>query len=161
MRHGHACTAMSMFLIAVLSAGCRSHPVVTTSIARSSDDYCWWAVLRSPLPPDSVAARFQRAFTAVGLSGSTWTRSADTAWAHAGPTALGGATGATYVSRVVAYWHGDSTHFRQYVSMAHKLGDSANLIGLCQEISRAAAVPTSIPPKPTGEEALKLWTRIQ
>ena len=162
MRQGFSDTAMIMLLIVVLSAGCRSHPVVTTpATARLSEEYCWWAVMRSPLRPDSVAARFQRAFTSVGLTSSTWTRSADTAWAHAGPTALGaGASGPMYESRVVAYWHGDSTHFRQYVSMAPKPGYSANKIGLCQDIGRAAAVPTSVPREPTGEESLKLWTRI-
>lgn len=160
MRPCSAHAAMSLLLVAVLGAGCRSHPVITKpAAARLNEGYCWWAVMRSPLPPDSVAAHFQRAFTAVGLTGSTWTGSADTAWAHAGPTALG-ASGATYGSRVVAYWHGDSTHFRQYVSMAPQPGDSANPIGLCQEIGRAAAVPTSVPREPTGEETLKLWSRI-
>jgi hypothetical protein len=161
LRQGYARTATLIMLLAVLSAGCRSHPVVTTpETARLSEEYCWWAVMRSPLPPDSVAARFQGAFTSVGLTSSTWTRSADTAWAHAGPTALAGASGAMYESRVVAYWHGDSTHFRHYVSMARQPGNSANKIALCQEIGRAAAVPTSVPREPTGEEALKLWTRI-
>jgi hypothetical protein len=161
MRQYSAYTAMLTLLIAFLSGGCRSHPVVRAPVpAQLSEEHCWWAVMRSPLPPDTVAARFQRAFSSVGLSGSTWTRSADTAWAHAGPTALGGASGATYESRVVAYWHGDSTHFRQYVAMPPRPGDAANPIGICQDIGRAAAVPTSAPRVPTGEETLKLWTRI-
>jgi hypothetical protein len=158
MRQCSTYSAMLPLLIAVLSAGCRAHPVVTAPLtARLSEEHCWWAVMRSPLPPDSVAIRFQRAFTAVGLSASAWTRSADTAWAHAGPTRM---SGATYASRVIAYWHGDSTHFRQYISIAAQPSDTINPIGFCQDISRAAAVPTSVPRTPTGEESLKLWTRI-
>jgi len=120
--------------------------------------------MRSPLPPDSVAARYQRAFSAVGLSGSTWTHNADTAWVHGGPATLSDSPGATYESRVVAYWHGDSTHYRQFVTVIPQPGDSINLgqrtIPFCGATARAAGVQSSAPQTPTGEETLELWTRV-
>jgi hypothetical protein len=34
----------------------------TTPLVALAEEYCWWAVLRTPLPTDTVAARFERAF---------------------------------------------------------------------------------------------------
>jgi hypothetical protein len=173
MPHARACAATLLVLAGAIGAGCRRHralPVAAPAWA-GDEEYCWWAVLRSPLRPDSVAARFAGAFTAVGLTGVAWTRSADTAWAHAGPTALRGAGGATYASRAVAYWHGDSTHFRSYVAVgpppptaqpqpADTLGRGTDRIALCAAIARAAAVRGSAPRSPTGDESLPVWTRV-
>jgi hypothetical protein len=170
-RFSLAAAPVVVMFIAVLGAGCRRHPARTVPIRpQLEEEYCWWAVLRSPLPPDSVAARFQRAFTTVGLTGATWTRSADTAWARAGPTSLGGRyAGATYESRAVAYWRGDSTHFRHYVAIGQRpegwapaadtVSFGGRLIGLCADIARAAAIPTSVPRTLTGEETLPVWRR--
>ena len=160
----HATRFASAFvmLAALAGAGCRRKPAAAAPTpAPLDEEYCWWAVLRTTLPPDTVAARFERAFAAVGLTGGGWTRQGDTAWAHAGPTA--GQPGAPYASRAVAYRRGDSTHFRYYVGIAAaRLAppDSApTLIPLCGRIARAAAVPTSTPASPTGEESLPVWRR--
>ena len=147
-------TVEAVLCIGVLSAGCHRAVVSTPVPERLVEEYCWWAVLRTALPPDSVAARFTRAYSATGLTGAGWTRTADTAWAHGGPTHLGDQQ---YASRVVAYWHGDSTHFRYFVALPDR---QTGLLERCTEIARAAAVPTSTPRQPTGEEALPLWTRM-
>ena len=171
MRHS---LLVAMMLVAVSAIGCqRSRAAVrpTAAAVPTSWEHCWWAVLRTVLPPDSVAVRFHRGFSAAGLSGGTWTQRADTAWAHAGPLALGAGTAAmTYESRAVAYRRGDSTHFRYYVGNtrnaagASRPTDSLELgrrrIALCAEIARGAAIPMSVPRAPTGEEALDVWTRI-
>jgi hypothetical protein len=145
-------------LAALTSTACRRTPAAAPAPAAAplDEEYCWWAVLRTTLPPDTVAARFERAFAAVGLAGGGWTRRGDTAWAHAG------LPGARYASRAVAYRRGDSTHFRYYVAGAPGLAprDSApNVVALCGRIARAAAIPTSTPASPTGDESLSVWRR--
>jgi hypothetical protein len=170
MRSASSYAAILMMFAGPLGVGCRPSVVTTPVPAQMQEDHCWWAVLRSALPPDTVAIRFQRAFTAVGLTDATWTRSADTAWARAGPTLLSGRyAGATYASRAVAYRRGDSTLFRHYVAIALPTDrqmprpDTVNMgarqISFCGEIARAAAIPTSVPRSPTGEETLTVWTR--
>jgi hypothetical protein len=74
-----------------------------------------------------------------------------------------GEGGATYESRVVGYWDGSSTHFRQFVSLVQNRSDSVNAgqrtIPFCATTARAADVRAIVPQTPTGEEGLKLWTR--
>ncbi|MGI8508837.1 MAG: hypothetical protein ACR2MQ_05890 [Gemmatimonadaceae bacterium] len=166
MRSYFSSAAIMMMLGALLSAGCHRHPVgiapVQPALASSAQEgHCWWTVLRTPLPPDSVAVHFQRGFAAIGLTNATWAHSADTAWAYAGPTPLSrGPAGAMYASRVVAYLHGDSTHFRYYVSIAPtSLMKGSVAIPFCGEITTAASVPHSAPRNPTGEETLTVWRR--
>jgi hypothetical protein len=170
MRSASSYTAILMMVAAPLGAGCRRSVVTTLAPAQMQEDHCWWAVLRSALPPDTVAIRFQRAFTTVGLTDASWTHGGDTAWARAGPTPLSGRhAGAMYSSRAVAFRRGDSTHFRYYVAIALPPGgqmarpDTVNVgarqIDFCGEIARAAAIPTSAPRSPTGEETLTVWTR--
>lgn len=174
MSRSFSSAAVLAMLLAVLGAGCHRHHVVTapaqSAVVRPSLGYCWWAVLQTTLPPDSVAAHFQRGYTALGLTGATWTHSADTAWAHAGPTPLVGRSpaGATYESGAVAYSHGDSTHFRYYVAInpppqgwqpADSLVLSGRTIGFCGEVNRAADFRWSGPREPTGEESLAVWRR--
>ncbi len=106
IRHSRHVVATSAILVLSLPFGCR-HPVVATGTPPPpAEQHCWWAVIRSALPPDSVAARFQRGFAAAGLTGAMTTHDADTARAHAGPTQLGGAGGAMYSARAVAYVRG-------------------------------------------------------
>jgi hypothetical protein len=162
--------AVRMLLVAALGAGCRRAVVSAPAPVQLREAYCWWAVLRSARSPDSVAARFTSAYIQAGFSTVTFKKSADTAWAAAGPTQLGSANSALYASRAVAYWHGDSTHFRYYVSVGPPMRgnvqttdsvDTAKLLlGLCAQVARAAAIGWSAPPSPTGEETLELWTRI-
>ena len=167
MRRIPSSAVVSVILVGALSAGCRHDPVVVASAPAPLDEHhCWFAVAQSPLPADSVAAHFQRAFATLGLTGASWARSADTAWAHAGPTPLERGSGrTTYASRVVAYWHGDSTHFRWYVAMpragesqsADTASRSGDMIGFCGDISRAAAVHGLAPQWPNGEDTLPVW----
>jgi hypothetical protein len=171
MRHSVPSAALVTMLVTALATGCHHDPPRTAAApAQSTEGHCWWAVYRTALPLDTVAVHFQRAYSDVGFSAATWTRTADTAWVHAGPTPLDrGPTGATYESRVVAYRRGDSTHFRHYVAIAAPLAgwaqpsDSENLesglIPLCGSIGRAAAVAGWAPGRPDGEETLSVWRR--
>jgi len=160
---------------AACRAPARTAPVISVAPARADEDYCWLAVFRSPLPADTVVARYARAYERVGLSGATRAHTGDTAWAQAGPTVLGGAhAGGTYAARVVAYWRGDSTHFRTYVFTAPPPGgwpqsDSARArgenvgfgrhLGFCAELGRAAQAQGTAPRWPDGEEKLDVWRR--
>jgi hypothetical protein len=149
--------------VVILAASCHNQVPILSPTARGREDPCWWTVMRSPLSPDSVALRFQQAFRAVGLTNPTMTSLADTAWVHAGPTRMVESAGAIYESRVVAYWHGDSTHYRHYLAITRQPGDSVNFgqraIPFCAATARAAGVQGSAPQAPTGEETLKIWTR--
>jgi hypothetical protein len=151
----------AVVLVAALSGACRQ-PVVLPQAAptQATEEHCWWAVLRTTLPPDSVAIRFQRGFNAVGLTDAMWTSSADTSWARGGPTSI---AGATYQSRAVAYRRGDSTHFRHFVTVVPQPSDTVSVggrhIAMCGGIARATAIPTSVPREPTGEETLRVWSR--
>ena len=162
-------------LAAVLAtSGCR-RPSVASSPAPSAavEEYCWWHVMSSPMHVDTVAARFASAFTAFGLRDVRRGRQADTAWATASLTDLGGQPGsARYAGRMVGYQKGDSTHFRSYVTVQAPLRGSQPVdtadetatgghIAACNAIARAAAVHASAPAAATGEEALKVWDRKQ
>jgi hypothetical protein len=128
--------------------------------------------MRTSLPPDSVVIHFQRGFALAGMTGGTRVRSADTAWAHAGPTAIvGEPAGGMYEARAVAFLQGDSTLFRSYVAITAPRGgwaqpaDSGRLGGrrieLCSEIARGAAIASTRPRRdPNAEDSLKVWTRV-
>jgi hypothetical protein len=131
-------------------------------------EYCWWAVLRSARPPDSVAARFERAYKELSLGKARSGRWGDTAWAHAGPSWISTrTTNASYESGALAYTLGDSTHFRYYVVIAAPPGgwirqsDSVEAsngdIEFCTDIARHASIGWTAPSNPTGEESLALW----
>jgi hypothetical protein len=118
-------------------------------------------VHRSPIPADSVARRFQRAFEAAGLQVISKKQLGDTIWVSGHP---GLTVRSPYQSRAVAYWHGDSTHYRYYVAITAASetadrADSPNLVAFCGQIAKAAAIPGSTPREPTGEEQLAVWTR--
>jgi hypothetical protein len=142
------------------------------------ENHCWWAVFRTPLPPDSVAVHFVRAFDELGLRGSTWKQRGDTTWARAAPTRLDAWSGGTFAARVVAVRMGDGTHFRHFIGVAPPVGgwpvayDSVTAegrhvvvnpagatIGFCGALGRAARVHGTAPNEPDGEEKLDIWTR--
>jgi hypothetical protein len=160
---GNSYRGALMTFVVISAAGCHNQVPPLSPTARGAEDPCWWTVMRSPLSPDSLALSFQQAFKTVGLTNPTMTRLADTAWVRAGPTRMAESAGAIYESRVVAYWHGDSTHYRQYVAITRQPGDSVNFgqrsIPFCAATARAASVRGSAPQAPTGEETLKIWTR--
>jgi hypothetical protein len=164
---------------AITSIGCR-HPINTKALPfppPSSWNYCWWTVLRSTLPADSVAARFRRAFVTAGMTDVHWTRSADTIWLRAGPALLQPATfdsappGPLYWSEAAAFHSGDSTHFRFSVAIAALARGSppttdssrtaVRLFKACDAIARAADIHWyKRHGDPGNEEALPVWSRV-
>ena len=141
-----------------------------TIAPRLVEEYCWHAVFQTVYSPDTTAARFERALRLLGLVNAHVGRLADTAWASAGPSVLDGEQGrATYAARVVAYRHGDSTHFRHYVAVgvpprgAASNGDDVNAASLqipfCGKLSQIAELHGTAPqwPNGRGEETLSVW----
>jgi hypothetical protein len=153
---------ISLLVLSVLACQHQTEKL-SPPLRATAEDNCWWAVTRSPLPLDSVVARFAGAFRTVGLGAVSTKRIADSAWVHGGPTVIPEMGGATYESRVVGYWDGSSTHFRQFVSLVQNRSDSVNAgqrtIPFCATTARGADVRAIVPQTPTGEEGLKLWTR--
>jgi len=151
-------------MLMLFATGCHHAAPPGAAPLTIPDDYCWHAVFRTSLAPDTVAHRFERAFTGLGLTNASTTTRGDTAWSHAGPTRLAGEWGdALYAARVVAYRVADSTHFRHFVGIAPPSGDTLNttarLITFCGALGRATQVHGTAPREPDGEEALELWKR--
>ena len=172
--------SFAIALLAATMAGVAAchRPAPTPAPVTLEENHCWWAVFRTPLPPDSVALHFVRAFEQLGLRGSEWTQRGDTAWARAEPTRLAAWGRGTFSARVVAVRMGDSTHFRHFVGVAPPAGgwpaahDSVTAegrhlainpagtgIGFCGALGRAAQVHGTAPADPDGEEKLDIWTR--
>jgi hypothetical protein len=166
-------------LIAAAAGGCRHRPDVTSVPLPANWEHCWWTVIRSTLPVDSVAAAYRRAFVTVGLPNIHWTRSGDTIWVRGGPAPLLASQlpfdtaryGATFWSRAVAFQRADSTHFRLYVAIVPPAGGwprtvPANSsvhsgIPVCEAVARAASVRwTKRPGDPGNEEKLPVWSRV-
>ena len=156
--------AALLVLLWVLSAAChRAAPRVTsTPLSPPRWEHCWWAALRSAMPPDSVAARYARAYESLGLANAGWSHLADTAWAEAGPSTLvrEGGSG-TLAARVVAYRRGDTTLVRPFISVqpVGSVNLGALAIGFCGEVIRAAKAGTTQPPNEEPDDSLPLWRR--
>jgi hypothetical protein len=139
----------------------RSAATVTPALARVTE-HCWWSTNRTALPPDSVTARFQRAFAALGFTGIARASGGDTAWVQTSPTALSSTPPErSYAMHAVAYAAGDSTRYRYFLSAvgAAAADDTAQgaVIPLCTAVARAAAIPGVQPAQPTGEETATVW----
>jgi hypothetical protein len=157
----------SLALALILGVACRRPTSAAVRPAGLKEGHCWWAVLRSTRPPDSVAARFTDAFIQAGFSTVIFKRNADTAWSTASATQLDIGGPATFTSRAIAYWHGDSTHFRYFVDVQPSSGASPdsvdrskNVLAFCSQIARSAAIGWSAPRDPTGDEGLAIWSRV-
>ena len=113
------------------------------------------------MSPDSVAARYAGAYRTAGLSNSSWSHLADTAWAEAGPTALSRDGGTwTYAGRVVAIRRGDTTFFRPFNTLQPDDGSgktTAHRIEFCGEVSRAAMTGGAAPRDEKPDDSLPLW----
>jgi hypothetical protein len=165
MRRSLASPSILLALVGTLAVGChhqKPQTAITTS-ARSEYEHCWWAAYRTTISPDSVAARYARAYTTVGLSNSSWSHLADTAWAEAGPTALvrEGDT-LSYAGRVVAIRRGDTTFFRPFNALHPNDGtgkEGGHRIGFCGEVSRAALTGGAAPRDEEPDDTLPLWRR--
>lgn len=167
MRHVVVPSVVAILL--ATGSGCRHRPAHTAPAASAlEEDYCWWTILRTTLPPDTVAARFATAFTAVGLAGAAWTHAGDTARAQAGPTPLDRPpAGVAWAARAVAYRQGDTTRFRYYTAAALPVGGRArasdltrlggSMIPLCGDIARATGLRWTAAPSPGAVESLSVW----
>jgi hypothetical protein len=169
MRMLRASSRRFTILLACGALGCRASVNSAPAPIDLKEEYCWFTVLRSDRAADSVAARFTQGFIAAGFNQVTFARRADTAWATAAPALLTLRERVQVSGRAVAYWHGDSTHFRYFVSIgppAAKLGGTdsvnfgGNLLDMCTRIARAAAIGWSAPRALTGDESLAIWTRV-
>lgn len=153
-----------LLLVGSLSAAChRTGPqVASTPLTSPQWEHCWWAALRTAMPPDSVAARYARAYETLGLANAGWSHQGDTAWAEAGPSTVAREGGSGILTaRVVAYRRGDTTLVRPFSSV-QPVGP-ANLgalyIGFCGEVIRAAKAETTAPPNEERDDSLPLWRR--
>jgi hypothetical protein len=148
-------SALTVISLSVSLYACNpSPPRVAVVPVSLSEDHCWWAVYRTSLPLDTVAARFALAFTSIGFAPAAPSQVGDTAWINVGPSRISGYDGRPIEARMVAYRAGDSTHFRTFVAT----GES-QAIELCQQISRAAPVGGVTLREPDGEEKLAVWRR--
>ena len=151
-------------IVAVAALAC-THPVSAPAAPiAASDSYCWWTLVRTALPPDTVARRFERAYQTLGLDSATFTHRADTAWAHAGPTVLRDVqTSASYASFAAAVRQGDSTSFRYSVeikSLSRTDGPPPDGIAFCGRIAKAAGIPWVKPERrPNSEDSLSAFMR--
>lgn len=169
-----------LLVLVSLVAGCRAHVLTAPVPLPSQWEHCWWTVVRSTLPADSVASQYRRAFISVGMTGVHWTKSGDTIWVRAGPVPLlpgelpydTATYGATYWSRVVAFRRGDSTHFRLYTAVTPPprgwghFADSSRVttwrhFAACEAIANAAEVRwLRRLGDPGDEETLPVWSRV-
>jgi hypothetical protein len=174
--HCNVKASFTYFCAVMLTLACHRQGIVSEAPYErvpSSWTYCWWTLLLTELPPDSVVARFNRAYVATGQLHATSTQHGDTAWTRAGPTPFEvDSSHATYWSRVVAFRQNDTTRFRYYVAIMppsrewRQAADSSeansNNIPICARIAKAAAIPTWVPRRdPNWEDSLTVWDRIQ
>jgi hypothetical protein len=144
---------------------CHSAAAPTLAPVKQTESVCWWTLLRTALPADSVSARFESAYKRLGMNDVNTSRSADTAWVVARLVLV---NGMALGSRAVAYRQDDSTSFRFFVETSpsehatRAPSDSAlpgpDNIAICKEIARVAAIPWSNPSRPpNGDDSLPVW----
>jgi hypothetical protein len=168
----NAVSVCRMVLTGSLLVACQHQATPATSAAQPlssrNREFCWWAPLGTMSSPDSTAGRFRRAYAELKLANVSMGKRGDTAWAHAGPSALPTrTTNALYESGALAYPERDSTKFRYFVAISAPPGGwnhssdsvSANAgdLDLCADIARRAAIKWNAPKAPTGEESMPLW----
>ena len=123
-----------------------------------TQQYCWWTSLRTTIPPDSVGARFARAFTTLGFSNVTVRANVDTALVddsshvaenvaravviHAHVAELPGDSGAVqstarYEGLAVAWVRADTTRVRYYLARDPAMTGGTH-IGRCGALWKAA-----------------------
>lgn len=154
----------SLTVASASMADCHRPAVQTAATPRASLEelHCWWAKFRTTVPPDSVAARYARAYATLGLSQTGWSHQADTAWAEGGPTVLTRPAGAgTYTAHVVAYRRGDTTFFRPFAGVRPAGTENAGglLIPFCGDVARAAQTGGAAPRDEERDDSLPVWRR--
>jgi hypothetical protein len=150
--------------LSMLALACSPKLPVLAQQAPVSDSYCWWTLLRTALPPDTVAQRFAGAYRTLGLDNVSLTHSADTAWVRGGPTILrDDPTGASYASTAIAVRQGDSTSFRYFVEItrsASATNAAPDRMEFCGRIAKAAAIAWSRPQRrPNSADSLSVFMR--
>lgn len=159
--------SVSALLATTLIAAChRSAAAPALTPVQAPESHCFWTAFRTTLPPDTVASRYARAFTTLGLTGAVTSHAADTAWAHAGPTPLTLPNGSgTYAARVVAFRRGDTTYYRPFVSLTadrQAAGEdsgrhTSRTIYFCGALAGAAQVHGVTQGRPGALEAMDVW----
>jgi hypothetical protein len=119
------------------------------------EQHCWWAVVKTAYPLDTVVDRFTNAFVSVGFKRPRTLRVGDSAWVNAGEAPLPVLEGRWAGARVASYQSGDSTHYRIFVAMPDSSGPGP--ISLCQRISNAAPLAAVTVREPDGEEKMSVW----
>jgi hypothetical protein len=160
-------SSSSLWLAGWLSLGtiaCSQPSPAPAQPAPVSDNYCWWTLLRTVLPPDTVAQRFGSAYRTLGLDEVSVTHSADTAWARSGPTILrDDSTGASYASTAIAVRQGDSTSFRYFAEITtppSAASAAPDRMEFCGRIAKAAAIAWSRPRRrPNSADSLSVFMR--
>jgi hypothetical protein len=150
--------------LSILALACSQPLPVPAQPAHESDSYCWWTVLRTALPPDTVARRFERAYQTLGLGNVSLAHRADTAWARAGPTILeDDPTGASYASSAIAVRQGDSTSFRYFVEITRPSSATSaapDRIEFCGRVAKEARIAWSKPQRrPISADSLSVFMR--
>jgi hypothetical protein len=159
---------LSRVILASIIACHRTIPAPMAAIP-AGETACWWTLLRTALPPDSVAARFKGAFATLGLHDVNQSKNGDTIRVAAFPIPT---DSGSFGSRAVAFPQADSTNFRFYVmpssisrrskSSAAKAGPSSDELESCANIARAAAIHWSTPGRsPNAEDSLTVWREAE
>ena len=143
-------TKVGAFAALIAAGACHSAAPPGMVPVAAHEEYCWWAVQRSPLPVDSVINRFAKAFRAVGVAPTSPQSAGDTSWIVASGNDSVRQDSIVRV-RAVAFRKGDSTLYRNFVTA------SGPAISTCQRIAVAAAIPGLTPRNPTGEESMAVW----
>ena len=154
MRRATSC--LLLFVVA-LSTACRRPATVATTPTPSAEEYCWWAVVASPLRADSVAQRFARAFTSYGLADLRIDAIGDTIVVEAGPTRPPSLDSGQVASRLVVVPSENGARFRHFVTLSPDL--ERRLLDVCAALAAAARVGAVAPREQTGAEALPVWMR--
>ena len=158
-------------LLCAFGAGCRRPVEIASSPVPlpGAWSHCWWTVMRSTLPVDSVASDFRRAFVTLGQPNIHWAKIGDTVFVRSGPSPLFPSDeprdttsyGESYWARAVAFARGDTTNFRLYVAIVPPArgwlhpADSVRVnrtIPVCAEIRRAG--------DPGEDEKMPVWSRV-
>ena len=158
--HSHLRLASFLLTLFTVAACHRTRAVDTPAPATSplTQHHCWWTSLRTTFPPDSVGARFARAFTTLGFSDVTVRANVDTALVddsshvaepvaqavviHAHAAELPGDSGAgqstaRYEGLAVAWVRADTTRVRYYLARDPAMTGGTH-IGRCGALWRAA-----------------------
>jgi hypothetical protein len=146
-----------LLVVVALSTACRRPATIAPAPTPSAEEYCWWAVVTSPLRADSVAQRFARAFTAYGLADLRIDAIGDTIVVEAGPTRTPAVDPGQVATRLVVVPSEDGSRFRHFVTLTPDL--ERRTLDICAALAASVRVGAVAPREQTGDEALPVWMR--